>query len=51
MLKTLANLFVVNKNNRDMGNEMDEKNIINEVNDNGNDNIKELKDYLLILLG
>ena len=51
LLKTLANLFVVNKNNRDMGNEMDEKNIINEVNDNGNDHIKELKDYLLILLG
>ena len=50
LLKTLANLFVINKNNRDMGNEMDEKSIINEVNDNGNSSIKELKEYLLILL-
>jgi hypothetical protein len=50
LLKTLANLFVVNKNNRDMANDMDEKNIINEVQDNGNNRIQELKDYLLILL-
>ena len=50
MMKTLANLFVVNKNNREMGNDMDEKNIINDINDNGNSSIKELKDYLLILL-
>ena len=50
MLKTLANLFVVNKNNRTMGNEMDEKSNINDINDNGNSSIKELKDYLLILL-
>ena len=50
LLKTLANLFVVNKNNRDMANDMEEKNIINEVNDNGNSSIQELKDYLLILL-
>ena len=50
LLKTLANLFVVNKNNRDMGNEMDEKSVINEINDNGNSSIKELKEYLLILL-
>ena len=51
LLKTLANLFVVNKSNREMGNEMDVKNIINAVNDNGNSNIKELKEYVLILLG
>ena len=51
LLKTLANLFVINKNNRDMGNEMDEKSIISSINDNGNENIKELKEYLLILLG
>ena len=51
LLKTLANLFVVNKSNREMGNEMDEKNIINAVNENGNSNIKELKEYVLILLG
>ena len=50
-MKTLANLFVVSKTNREMGNEMDEKNIISEINDNGNSSIKELKDYLLILLG
>ena len=50
MLKTLANLFVVNKNNRDMGKEMDEKSTINKINDNGNSSIKELKDYLLVLL-
>ena len=50
LLKTLANLFVVNKNNRDMANDMDEKSIIEGINDNGNDSIKELKDYLLILL-
>ena len=51
LLKTLANLFVVSKTNREMGNEMDEKNIVSEINDNGNSSIKELKDYLLILLG
>ena len=45
LLKTLANLFVVSKNNRTMGNEMDEKSIINDIKDNGNANIKELKDY------
>ena len=50
ILKTLANLFVVNKNNRTMANEMDEKSIINDIKDNGNSNIKELKEYLLILL-
>ena len=50
ILKTLANLFVVNKNNRTMANEMDEKNVINDIKDNGNSNIKELKEYLLILL-
>ena len=50
MLKTMANLFVVNKNNRTMGNEMDEKSNITDINDNGNSSIKELKDYLLILL-
>ena len=50
ILKTLANLFVVNKNNRDMGKEMDEKSTINKINDNGNSSIKELKDYLLVLL-
>ena len=33
-----------------MGNEMDEKSVINDIKDNGNANIKELKDYLLILL-
>ena len=51
LLKTLANLFVVNKNNREMANDMEEKNIISEVQDNGNSSIQELKDYLLILLG
>ena len=50
LLKTLANLFVVNKNNRTMGKEMDEQSIINEIQDNNNSSIKELKDYLLILL-
>ena len=50
LLKTLANLFVVSKNNRTMGNEMDEKSIINDIKDNGNASIKELKDYILILL-
>ena len=50
LLQALANLFVVNKNNRNMGNEMDEKSIINDIIDNGNSRIKELKDYLLILL-
>ena len=50
MLKTMANLFLVNKNNRTMGNEMDEKSNITDINDNGNSSIKELKDYLLILL-
>ena len=50
LLKTLANLFVVSKNNRTMGNEMDEKSVINDIKDNGNASIKELKEYLLILL-
>ena len=50
LLQALANLFVVSINNRNMGNEMDEKSVINDINDNGNSRIKELKDYLLILL-
>ena len=50
MLKALGNLFVVNKNNREIGNEMGEKNIINSINENGNESIKELKDYLIMLL-
>ena len=50
MLKTLANLFVINKNNRNMGNDMDEKSVIEGINDNGNSSIKELKDYIIVLL-
>ena len=49
-MKTLANLFVVNKNNRDMEKETDEKGNINKINDNSISNIEELKDYLLVLL-
>ena len=50
LLKTLANLFVINKDNRAMGNDMDVKSIIINLNDNYNDNIKELKNYILELL-
>ena len=50
LLKTLANLFVVSKNNRDMGNDMDVKSVVSAINDNGNASIKELKEYLLVLL-
>ena len=50
LLKTLANLFVINKDNRAMGNDMDVKSIIINLNDNYNDNIKELKNYILDLL-
>ena len=50
LLKTLANLFVVSKNNRDMGNDMDVKSVVSAINDNGNSSIKELKEYLLVLL-
>ena len=49
MLKTLGNLFVVDKNNRAMGNELDEKSVIQNIKVSNN-NINELKEYVLVLL-
>ena len=51
MLQSLGNLFVLNENNRTIGKDMDILENVNGVSvENDNGNVKELKDFINVLL-